>query len=489
MIILGGRDLDDDQIGPLVLNDTLHKIHDRWYYVADPDLPPAYREPDAWNAVYWEFVRDYLHENYGEEWCLSPDCSLDLYSGRTVIPEQLVVRSPHASGEILLLPFCDTILSVQGDIPDEIETEPRYGMHLYRLPLALLLASSDYFLNNPVEARTCLAMIEDTSVISRTAIEQGLPKQALRVAAGLRCLGHSKMASNIGTALGQSGVENLMEPSIFKDVRVTLLPDRSPQGNRVRLMWMKMREEILERKIYLSKGRKKKTMKSVMEMLDDRFTDDAVNALSLDGYDMTEEKLKGILDLRTPDGDLTAEERDEVLAIRGYRSAFDKVRQDILDSMSGGEEPAKKCAHNLYDWKCLLFRPRILADAPGAEEHFAIRQDEHPCITGCGHIPFATEDIPNAMQALSEMIRTEEDSLVRAVLGHYFLMYIQPFADGNEETAKFIMNSQLVCDGYPWVVLYADLKNEYMNALRKAVAEEKIGDLAFLIISMINHSR
>lgn len=44
MIILGGRDLDDDQIGPLVLNETLHKIHDRWYYVADPDLPPAYRE-------------------------------------------------------------------------------------------------------------------------------------------------------------------------------------------------------------------------------------------------------------------------------------------------------------------------------------------------------------------------------------------------------------------------------------------------------------
>ena len=46
-VILGGRDLSDDQITPLVINDTLHKITGRWYYVGDTKTK-AWKDPSAW---------------------------------------------------------------------------------------------------------------------------------------------------------------------------------------------------------------------------------------------------------------------------------------------------------------------------------------------------------------------------------------------------------------------------------------------------------
>lgn len=130
MVILGGRDLDDNQITPLVLNETLHKIHDRWYYVADPDLPPAYREPDAWNAVYWDFVREYLNAQYGEKWYLDPvqPC---LQPGEYDIPPRLLrVRGKGAIIKDLILPWCCEILIIEGNIPEGVQCEPCHGLRV-----------------------------------------------------------------------------------------------------------------------------------------------------------------------------------------------------------------------------------------------------------------------------------------------------------------------------------------------------------------------
>lgn len=135
MIILGGRDLSDDEITPLVLNETLFKIHDRWFYVADPDLPPAYREPDAWNAVYWDFVREYFNDRYGENWCLDPvqPC---LKQGMYDVPPQLLrIRSKLSHGKRvrirdILLPWYCEILIIEEKLPDEVQCEPCHGLRV-----------------------------------------------------------------------------------------------------------------------------------------------------------------------------------------------------------------------------------------------------------------------------------------------------------------------------------------------------------------------
>ena len=43
--------------------------------------------------------------------------------------------------------------------------------------------------------------------------------------------------------------------------------------------------------------------------------------------------------------------------------------------------------------------------------------------------------------------------------------------DGNGRTARFVMNSQLVATGYPWVVIPVERREEYMASLEKASVE------------------
>lgn len=130
MVILGGCDLDDDQITPLVLNETLHRIHDRWYYIADPDLPPAYREPDAWNAVYWDFVREYFNAQYGENWCIDPLQSCFQPGEYDVPPRLLRIRSKGVGFKDLILPWGCDIMIVEGNLPEGVQCEPCHGLRV-----------------------------------------------------------------------------------------------------------------------------------------------------------------------------------------------------------------------------------------------------------------------------------------------------------------------------------------------------------------------
>lgn len=43
--------------------------------------------------------------------------------------------------------------------------------------------------------------------------------------------------------------------------------------------------------------------------------------------------------------------------------------------------------------------------------------------------------------------------------------------DGNGRTARFVMNSQLVTAGHPWVVIPVERREEYMAALEQASVE------------------
>ncbi|RYZ90698.1 MAG: hypothetical protein EOP04_03055 [Proteobacteria bacterium] len=63
---------------------------------------------------------------------------------------------------------------------------------------------------------------------------------------------------------------------------------------------------------------------------------------------------------------------------------------------------------------------------------------------------------------------TEPNAWVRAVLGHFFFVYIHPFPDGNGRTARFLMNAILVTGGFPWVIVRVSQREKYFAALEKA---------------------
>ena len=175
-VVHGTGDLGEENVKRLLAIGCLKEVLDGWYIIR---FTPEDCGPADWCRAYWHFIVAYLNDKFGEDWCLSPDCSLDFYSESTLIPDQLVVRSGKAGGKIVRLPYDSSILEVKADVPEDVEKDPKYGVHLYPLHVALLAASKDYYKTHPVEARVCLRLpghADQHGPGQRCGPEDGIPE-------------------------------------------------------------------------------------------------------------------------------------------------------------------------------------------------------------------------------------------------------------------------------------------------------------------------
>jgi len=101
------------------------------------------------------------------------------------------------------------------------------------------------------------------------------------------------------------------------------------------------------------------------------------------------------------------------------------------------------------------------------------------------YVPPRWEVVPEAMSALFELLESEPEASVRAVLGHWLFGYIHPFMDGNGRLARFLMNTMLASGGYPWTVIQVSERSEYLDALNSASLNMDIAPFtAFIAKSM-----
>jgi hypothetical protein len=480
LVICGASTLGVTHTKRLVDNGYLQMVIKGWYI---PSSPGSEGDSTVWYVSYWSFVVSYLDNRFGEDWCLSPELSLYVYSGKSVIPKQLIVRSNKASNNILSLPFGTSILDIKASVPDNVEREQRYGIRLYPLPLSLLMASPDYYRRNSLEARTCLSMIRDVSSIIAAAIDGGHSTRAGRVAGALRSIGRGDMADSLISAMRQVGYE-LMEENPFNDNINVKLMETSPYASRIRLMWMKMRETVIAEKESSSVVASPKTLTDILSQMDATYIKDSYNSLSIEGYKISEGLLEKVrLGDWDPKNNEEDNDRKNALAARGYYQAYQLLRKSITDVLRG-DSAAKMYVNGHRDWHFQLFEPCIRAGIIKASDLIGYRT--HPVyIRNSMHIPLNPEAVLDAMSTLSEIMCNESDAFVRAVLGHFFFVYIHPFMDGNGRTARFTMNSQLVTGGYNWVVVPVKRRDEYMQALEKASVEEDISLFVKFIISLM----
>ena len=484
MVILGGRDLSDDEICPLLQNDTLHKIVGRWYYVADPDLPPAYREPDAWNAVYWDFVKDYLNERFGENWCLGSDQSLLLYSGDGQFPRQLRVRSEGASTGVVDLPWGYEILVVGASLPKTVETEKRFGLRVYPLNHAVLAASPGFYIMHPTEMRTCLEILSggDVHSLAMTAVELGLVAGGCKVAGGLHSIGHPVIADSIMAILKEAdGKAEMIMP--FKHF-VTVPKGGSAVATRMRLLWDEMRPQVLREKRMPCARRASLRTAMLFPIMRDAYIQDTAFSLATQGYDNAEDLARRIYEKDSDPVPVPIEVGDEDLAAAlGYRKAFEQVATDILDSVTGGKEP-ERLLDRIKGWHSCLTTPLCELGLMDRQEAGSFRTMEIPA-GRTPYIPVTPGEIPTAMETLSDMISHEPDEFVRAIFGYFFIMYIQPFRYGNAMLAYLFMNSQLVTGETPWTIIPGDMADECLYALEEALGNKDIGHLAGMVQRLI----
>jgi len=74
---------------------------------------------------------------------------------------------------------------------------------------------------------------------------------------------------------------------------------------------------------------------------------------------------------------------------------------------------------------------------------------------------------------------------VRVVLGHFLLVYIHPYMDGNGRIGRFLMNVMLASGGYPWTVIPVGDRNAYMSALERASVGEDIVPFADFVAGLV----
>ena len=203
--------------------------------------------------------------------------------------------------------------------------------------------------------------------------------------------------------------------------------------------------------------------------------------------DISEQAIFSLLKFFELSGNWQPEDEDKehknALVARGYYQAFQAVKKTISDVLQGknaGE--AVKNDHSV--WYIQMWMPFAAVGILQRENLVGYRTGQ-VYIRGSQHIPLNPKAVRDAMPVLFDLLKNEPNSAVRAVLGHFFFVFIHPYMDGNGRMGRFILNVMLASGGYNWTVIPFERRLEYMKALEKASVEGDISDFTKVIASLV----
>jgi fido (protein-threonine AMPylation protein) len=465
-----GRDMTRVHRERLVANGFLQEVIKGWYIPSRPDEVKG--ESTAWYASFWRFAAVYLETRFGKSWSLSPEQSLSLHGGNWTVPRQLAVRSPKGKNNLTKLPHDTSLLDIKADLPAPADRQEKDGLRIYSLEAALVECSPQYFTSHATDARAAMATIRDVSGVLRKLLSGGHSKIAGRLAGAFRNGGQGDFADEITKTMATAGY-TVRETDPFDDRPALALPSReiSPYVNRIRLLWQKMREPVIER--FPQAPGLPRNVDAYMKRVDEAYVTDAYHSLSIEGYRVTPDLIQRVRSgTWNPEGDERDREQHNAMAARGYWQAYQAVQKSIGRVLEG-ENPGKVAEEDHRDWYREMFAPSVTAGVRKPADLAGYR-DGQVYIRKSMHVPLNRDAVRDAMPALFELLINEEHPAVRVVLGHYIFVYIHPYMDGNGRLGRFLMNLMMAAGGYPWTVVPLSERQAYMTALEKASVGEDI---------------
>ena len=187
----------------LKANGFIKDVIKGWYISTSPDEKKG--DTTSWFMSFWDFASIYLNERFEEGWCLSPDQSLLLHCGNRIIPKQLLVRSPKANNNIVQLLHGTSILDYKLDIPANDSRVNLNGLQVYSIESGLIAVGTDFYSRHAIDARTCLAMVRDASLLLEKLLEGGHSVIAGRLAGAFRNIGNDRISDNILKTMKSAG--------------------------------------------------------------------------------------------------------------------------------------------------------------------------------------------------------------------------------------------------------------------------------------------
>ena len=467
---LRSRDIGRADRERLMRNGFLKEVMKGWYIASRPE--EAEGESTAWYASFWGFCAEYLTERFGTEWCLSPDQSLLLHAGNWTVPAQLLVRASGGSNRPVQLLHGTSLLDVRQTLPAEDDIEVLDSMRVYKLDAAFVAASPNFYTSHPTDARALLAMQRDAGPILARLLAGGHTAIAGRIAGAFRNIGADRIADDILGAMKAAG-HTVRESDPF-DHRLegyTFTREPSPYAHRIRLMWNKMRGEIVGR--LPEPPARRNDIDAYLGAVDDIYVTDAYHSLSIEGYRVTPELIERVRGGNwNPDRSATDRQQADAMAARGYHLCFQEVRKSV-ERVLKGENPGKVADDDHAAWYRQMFGPSVETGLVRPENLAGYRNGQ-VYIRGSQHRPLNVDAVRDTMPVFFELLTQEADPAVRIVLGHFVFVYIHPYMDGNGRMGRFLMNVMLAAGGYDWTVIPVTSRNDYMRALEAASVHEDI---------------
>jgi hypothetical protein len=471
----------------LIRNGFLQEIMKGWYIAVRPDKETG--ESTTWYVSFWSFCRDYLQARFSHNWCLSPEQSLQLQVGNRTVPSQLIVRSPSGTNNITKLPQGTSLLDTRQSIPPASDIGQQDGMNVFSIPAALSACSSNFFRQNPTDIRAALSTIISASDILPHLLESGRSIIAGRLAGAFRNIGKQQIADDILNTMRATGY-TCREEDPFQSPTPALFHNRetSPYVNRMRLMWEKMREPILDcfpPPPGLPKSPKK--IDSYLKHVDEISSTDAYHSLSIEGFRVSAELIEQVKrNSWRPQASMQDHEQLNALTARGYYLAFKLVRQSLRRVLTK-HDPATVASNDHMSWYRELFAPLVAAHLLRTVDLAGYRH-EQVFIRQSKHVPPRWEAVRDLMPGFFDLLGEEKEAAVRVVLGHFIFVYIHPYMDGNGRMGRFLMNVMLASGGYPWTVIPVTRKRDYLNSLELASVNQNIKPFAKFLATLVKEN-
>ena len=445
----------------LITTGWLQEIMRGWYMLARPDVSSG--DTAAWYANFWDFIRIYLDERFGENYCLSAESSLDLHTENPIVPKQLIVIIRQGAGGLRHLMHNTSLMMYLDNKNFPNERTQKQGIRVMSLGLALCKASPAYFQHHPREAELALRSIKTADEITKILIKYHFKTAASRLIGAYYFIKDDLTALQIKNDMATGGVM-VSETNPFLNTKPLLssLKLSCPFAGRITAMWAQARETVIEH-FPVAPGLPVDPARYLQRVVE-IYPYDAYHSLSIEGYRVTKDLIEKVKNKQwDPLNNINDYDIKNAMAAKGYFDAFQEVKQAVEEIITGGNA-ALIVKANLQKWYQKLFGPSVKAGILSAESLFGYRH-ERVYIRNSRHSPPASERVLEAMEALFACLQTEQHPGVNAVLGHYFFVYIHPYMDGNGRLGRFLMNALLASGGYPWTVIWVEDRNKYITSL------------------------
>jgi fido (protein-threonine AMPylation protein) len=480
--VLRTGELGRDDREALVAAGFLKPVIKGWYM---PSRPGEFGgETTAWYACATDFIARYCEERFGADWCVSADHSIRLHVGNTSVPTQVVVNAPAGGNSVVKLPGSHSILDYKAkDFPAAANRTTVRGLRAMVLEHALVRVSESFYRTYARDAQIAVLGLKDASGLARQLLEGGHSVVAGRLAGALRACGQGAIADDILSTMRSVG-HSVTETNPFADPppALQILRGESPYVTRIRLMWASMRDDVI--KVFPPAPGLPSVPTAYLATVKDSYVRDAYNSLSIEGYRVTNELIERVAKGGwNPEKSEADEQSRDAMAARGYYQARNEVETSIAKILTGINAGAV-VSRDHRSWYRELFAPSVSAGLLRAQDLAGYRGHQ-VYIRNAAHVPPPVEAVRDMMPALFELLESEPQACVRAVLGHFAFVFAHPYPDGNGRMGRFLMNAMMASGGYPWTVIELERRSAYMEALDEASSRANIVPFAeFIAASM-----